>query len=132
MFESYVFIHHKVSIYLGASLIAQLVKNPPAMQENLVQFPGREDPLEKGQATHSSILGLPLWLSLQRIYLQCRSPGFDPWVGKIPQRKGRLPTLVSWPGELNMDCIVHGVTKSWTQLSEFHFQIFKSIYLYHL
>ena len=29
-------------------LIAQLVKNPPAMQETQVQFPGREDPLEKG------------------------------------------------------------------------------------
>ena len=47
----------------GASLIAQLVKNPPAMQETPVQFLGGEDPLEKGQATHSSILGLPLWLS---------------------------------------------------------------------
>ena len=31
----------------GASQIAQLVKNPPAMQETLVQFLGREDPLEK-------------------------------------------------------------------------------------
>ena len=45
------------------SLIAQLVKNPPAMQETPVQFLGQEDLLEKGQATHSSILGLPLWLS---------------------------------------------------------------------
>ena len=44
------------------SLIAQLVKNPPAMQETLVQFPGWEDPLEDGMATHSSILGLPWWL----------------------------------------------------------------------
>ena len=32
----------------GASLIAQLVKNPPAMQETLVRFLGQEDPLEKG------------------------------------------------------------------------------------
>ena len=31
-----------------ASLIAQLVKNPPAVQETLVQFPSREDPLEEG------------------------------------------------------------------------------------
>ena len=46
-----------------ASLIAQLVKNLPAMQETPVQFLGQEDPLEKGQATRSSILGLPLWLS---------------------------------------------------------------------
>ena len=36
--------------------MAQLVKNLPAMQETLVQFLGWEDPLEKGKATHSSIL----------------------------------------------------------------------------
>ena len=49
--------------YSWASLVTQLVKNLPAMQETLAQFLGWEDPLEKGQATHSSILGLPLWLS---------------------------------------------------------------------
>ena len=42
-----------------ASLIAQLVKNLPAMQETLGQFLSQEDLLEKGQATHSSILELP-------------------------------------------------------------------------
>ena len=36
----------------GASLIAQLVKNLPAVQETPVRFLGREDPLEKGKATH--------------------------------------------------------------------------------
>ena len=40
----------------GASLIAQLLKNLPAMQETLVRFLGWEDPLKKGMATHSSIL----------------------------------------------------------------------------
>ena len=43
--------------YIWASLLAQAVKNPPAMQEIPVQFLGWEDPLETGQATHSSILG---------------------------------------------------------------------------
>ena len=38
------------------SLVAQLLKNPPAMQETLVQFLGWEDPLEEGMATHSSVL----------------------------------------------------------------------------
>ena len=33
---------------MAFSLIAQLVKNPPAMQKTLVQFLGQEDPLEKG------------------------------------------------------------------------------------
>ena len=40
----------------GASLVTQLVKNPPAMQESLVRFLGQKDLLEKGWATHSSIL----------------------------------------------------------------------------
>ena len=39
-----------------ASLVAQTVKNLPTMQENWVQSPGGEDPLEKGMATHSYIL----------------------------------------------------------------------------
>ena len=39
-----------------ASLVAQLVKNPPAMQETPVLFLGWENALEKGKATHSSIL----------------------------------------------------------------------------
>ena len=37
--------------------MAQTVKNLPALQEIQVQFLGREDPLEKGMATHCSILG---------------------------------------------------------------------------
>ena len=40
----------------GTSLVAQLVKNLPAMEETQVQFLDWEDPLEKGMATHSSIL----------------------------------------------------------------------------
>ena len=39
-----------------ASLVAQLVENPPAMWDTWVQSLGWEDPLEKGKATHSSIL----------------------------------------------------------------------------
>ena len=42
--------------YSWASLVAQMGKNPPAMQETWVRSLGWEDPLEKGQATHSSIL----------------------------------------------------------------------------
>ena len=37
--------------------MAQMVKNPPAMQETQVQSLGRENPLKKGMATHSSVLG---------------------------------------------------------------------------
>ena len=40
----------------GASLVAHLVKNPPAIRETWVQSLGWENPLEKGKATHSGIL----------------------------------------------------------------------------
>ena len=42
--------------YVWASLVAQMVKNMPAMQEMQVQSLGQKDPLEKGMATQSSIL----------------------------------------------------------------------------
>ena len=42
--------------YSWASLVAQTVKNLTAMWETWVRSPGWEDPLEKGKATHSSIL----------------------------------------------------------------------------
>ena len=46
----------KVSSNIWASLVAQMVKNPPAVQETQVWSQGQEDPLEKGMATHSGIL----------------------------------------------------------------------------
>ena len=45
-----------VSIVSRASLVAQIVKNLPVMQKTWVRSLGQEDPLEKGMATHSSIL----------------------------------------------------------------------------
>ena len=51
--------------------------------------------------------GLPLWLSWKRICLQCGRPGFDPWVGKIPWRRKRLPTPRFWPREF------HGPYSPW-------------------
>ena len=55
--HSYVLVTlYTPSLQLQASSVAQTVKNLPAMQETQVQFLGQEDPLEKGMATHSSIL----------------------------------------------------------------------------
>ena len=53
---SIVIIKYKSSHWNWAYLIAQLVKNPPAMQETPVWFLGWENPLVKGKATYSSIL----------------------------------------------------------------------------
>ena len=112
------------SIYfLKASLIAQLVKNLPAMQETPVWSLGWEDPLEK--------IGFPLqstWASL------CGSAGIQsarnagdlsliPGLGRSPGEGKGYPLQYSGL-ENSMDCVVHGVTKSWTILSHFHFHYF--------
>ena len=65
----------EVLTFLGAPLIAQLVKNPLAMQEIWVQSLGWEDPLEKGMATRSRILAWRIpWIEepggLQSLALQ--------------------------------------------------------------
>ena len=60
--------------YSWASLAAQTVKNPPGRRETWVRSLGWEDPLEKGKATHSSIL---VW----RIPMYQRNlAGHSPWV----------------------------------------------------
>ena len=91
------------------SLVAQLVKNPPAMWETWVRSLDWEDPLEKGKATHSSILAwriswtiapLSTGLSRQEYWsgLPCPPPGHIP----NPGIKPRSPTLQadSLPTEL--------------------------------
>ena len=78
------------SILNLASLVAQLVKNPPAMQETWVRSLGWEDPLVEGMATLSSIIA---------------------W--RIPIDRGAWLTTV------------HGVAKSQTELSDFHFHWLK-------
>ena len=57
--HGYFLIYLTIPLYFGgtwASLVAQLVNNPPAMQATPVLLLGWDNPLEKGQATHSRIL----------------------------------------------------------------------------
>ena len=63
--------------YSWASLVAQTVKNPPAMQETWVRSLGWEDPLEKGKATYSSTV---VW----------RIPWTSPWGSKQLDTTERL------------------------------------------
>ena len=51
-------------------VIAQLVNNPPAMQETLIQSLGQEDPLEKGKTTHFSMLAWRIRWTVQSVGLQ--------------------------------------------------------------
>ena len=60
----------RLSDFHFASLVAQLVKNLPAMQETWVRSLCWEDPLEKGMATHSSILAWRIPWTIQSMGLQ--------------------------------------------------------------
>ena len=64
----------KATTNCWAFLVAQLVKNLPAMQETWVQFLGWEDPLEKGTATHSSALA---WRIPWTVYRSCSHKELD-------------------------------------------------------
>ena len=99
--------------------MAQLVKNPPAMQETLVRFLGQEDLLEKGKVTPSSILGLPCGSAGKESTCNAGDPGSIPGLGRSPGEGRGYPLQYSGL-ENSMD--FHGVTKSQTQLSDFHFQ----------
>ena len=67
-----------------ASLVAQLVKNPPVMQETPVQFLGQEDLLEKGKVTHSSLLGLPCGSAGKESACNWGDLGSIPGLGRSP------------------------------------------------
>ena len=101
------------------------MKNPPAMQETPVQFLGQEDLLEKGYTMHSSTLGLLLWLAGKESACNVGDLGLIPGLARFPGEGKGYPLQYSGL-ENSMDCIVHAVTKSWTQLSDFHFH-----YWYH-
>ena len=75
--------------YSWAFLVAQLIKNPPAMQETLVLSLGWEDPLEKGKATQSSILAWRTPSTVESMGLQ--RAGHDQAAFKA---EGNIPGLV--------------------------------------
>ena len=72
-------------LLLWASPVAQLIKNLPAVQETRVQSLGWEDPLEKGKATHSSILA---WRTPWTVY--------SPWGREESTRLGSFHFTLAW------------------------------------
>ena len=57
---------------------------------------------------------------VKKICLQHKTPGFDPWIGKIPWRREWLPILVSMENSMDRGAwsvIIHGGAKSWTLVS---------------
>ena len=90
------------------------------MQETLVKFLGQEDPLEKGQATHSRILGFPSGSAGKESAHNAGDLGLIPGLGRSPGEGKSHPHQYS-ALENSMDHIVQGVVKSQTRLSNFHF-----------
>ena len=101
--------------------MAQLLKNPPAMQETWVQSLGWEDPLEKGKATHSSILAWRihgLFHGVAKSWTRlCNNPHINAYMWNLGEGNGN-PLQYSCLGN-SMDraawrATVYGVLKSWT------------------
>ena len=95
------------------------------MRKTWVLFLGWEDPLEKGWATHSSILGLPCSSGGKESTCNAGDLGLIPGLGRSPGEGKGYPLQYS-SLENSMDCIVYGVAESWTRLSDFHFQCNKT------
>ena len=68
-------IRNRISYVIGeGSIVAQTVKNLPAVQEAQVRSLGREDPLDEGIATHSSILAWKIPWAQEPVRLQSMGP----------------------------------------------------------
>ena len=94
-----------------ASLIAQWEKNPPAMQETLVQFLGREDPLEKGWTMHPSVLGLACGSAGKEAACNAGDLGSIPGLGRSPgEGQGSHSSILAW----RIPWTAYGVAKSLT------------------
>ena len=118
------YTHTHVPIHTWASLVAQLVKNLPAMQETRVRFPGLGRSPGEG-------MGCPLqysWASLVDQLVKNLPAMRETWVQSLVRDLGMIPFPGEGKGyplqysglENSMDCIVYGVAKSGTQLSHFH------------
>ena len=102
--------------FYWSSLIAQLVKNPPAMQETRV----REIPWRRDRIPTPVFLDFPCGSAGKESACNAGDLGSIPGLGRSSGEGKGYPLQYSGL-ENSMDCIVHGIPKSWTRLSDFHF-----------
>ena len=106
--------------YSWASLLAQLVKNLPAMQETWVQLLSWETPsCPWRRAWQSFQYTIPVGSDGKESACNAGDLGLIPGLVRSPGEGKGYPLQYSGL-ENSLDCIVHGVTKSWTPLSDFH------------
>ena len=106
--------------YSWASLVAQLVKNLPAVRETLVWFLGWKIHWIRHRLPTPVFLGLPCGSPGKESACNGRDLGLIPGLGRSPGEGKGYPLWYSGL-ENSMDCIVHGVAKTCTRLSDFHF-----------
>ena len=113
-------VNRSVFLRKRASLVAQVVKKPPAVQETPVQFLGREDPLEKGYAT-PAFMGFPGGSAVKHPPAMwetwVRSLG---WEDPLEEGMASHSSILAWRIPIDRgawQATVHGVTKSQTGLS---------------
>ena len=90
------------------------------MQETLVRFLGWEDPLEKSRLSTPVFLGFPCGSADKESACNVGDLGSIPGLGRSPGERKGYPLQYSGL-ENSIDCIIDGVTKSQTRLSDFHF-----------
>ena len=96
---------------IAASLVAQMVKHLPAMQETWVQSLGWEDLLEKAMATHSSILA---W----KIHGQRNLIGYSPWGRKEVDTTEQLHFQFFFPCNSSCHCsVLYFASRFWVLLA---------------
>ena len=103
-----------------ASLIAQLVKNPPAMQETPVRFLVRKIHWRRNRLPTPVFLGFPCGSAGKESACSVGDLGSISGLGRSPGEGKGYPVLY-FGLENSMYSIVHGVAKSQTRLSDFHF-----------
>ena len=126
--------------YRGASLIAQLVKNPTAMQETLVWFWARKIPWKKDRLPTPVFLGFPCGLAGKESACNEGDLGSIPGLGRSPG-EGKDVTPVFWNGQfhgatrIKHDWVTFSFTleRSWIKTREliFIFYIPFTLFLFH-
>ena len=87
--------------YLGVSLIAQLVKNPPLMQETPVWFLVRKIPCRRDKLRTPIVLGFLCGSARKESPFKAGDLGLIPGLGRFTWRRERLPTPIFWPREFH-------------------------------
>ena len=140
VFDSTYKWHHMMPVFLWrftqydnlwASLIAQLVKNLPVLQETLVQFLGREVCWRRDRLPPPVFLGFPCGSAGKESACNAGDLGLIPGLGRSPgEGKGYL-LQYSCLGN-SMDCVAHRVAKSQTWLREFHSLTLDNLWVFHV